>query len=166
MLSTPLCFVWIYRTLYQQYNFTDVLLTIFKATGFVRSPWSSGLYICWVFSILMKENDQHTSALYLFNTNFFPSEFFASLHLAFRLPYKKPACISPLPHTCHMPTNLILFDLIHKVLFGEECNLWCSLLCTFIQLPITTVFSPNTFRSILFSNTLSLYFSFNFKGIY
>ena len=63
---------------------------------------------------------------------------------------------------CYMPPHLILFDLFTRKIFGEEYRSLSSSLCSFLHSPITSSFlGPNILLSTLFSNTLSLRFSFN-----
>jgi hypothetical protein len=48
------------------------------------------------------------------------------------------------------------------IIFGMEYESWSSSSCSFLQAPITSnVFGPNFLLSTLFSNTLSLWSSFN-----
>jgi hypothetical protein len=54
------------------------------------------------------------------------------------------------------PVHLILFGFIFLIILGEEYILWMSLLCKFLQPPVTSsLFGPNILLSTLFSNTLS-----------
>jgi hypothetical protein len=68
------------------------------------------------------------------------------------------------PHSCYIPAHLILLDLIILITLGEECELWNSSLCSFLQPPITSSFlGPNILLSTLFNNTLSLCSSLNVR---
>jgi hypothetical protein len=50
------------------------------------------------------------------------------------------------------------------IMLGEECKLWSSSLCSFLQPPITSsLFDPNIHLNTLFSNTFSLCSSHNIR---
>jgi hypothetical protein len=50
------------------------------------------------------------------------------------------------------------------MIFGGRYKLWCSYLCSFLELPVTSsLMGPNIFFSTLFSNTRSLYSSLNVR---
>jgi hypothetical protein len=69
---------------------------------------------------------------------------------------------SPIRATC--PTQPTLLDFIFLIMFSEVYKLWSSILCSFLQSPVTSyLFGPNIFLSTLFSNTLSLCFSLNVR---
>jgi hypothetical protein len=63
------------------------------------------------------------------------------------------------------PAHHIHHDLIILTVLREQYNLWSSLLCSFLQPPVTSsLFGPNILLSTLFSNTLSLRSSFNVRN--
>jgi hypothetical protein len=65
--------------------------------------------------------------------------------------HQYPICIPLLPHSCYMPCQP------HPPWLGEECKLWSSSLCSFLQPPVTSsLFGSNILLNTLFSNTLSL----------
>ena len=80
--------------------------------------------------------------------------------LSFRLPHQNPVHASSLPHTCYMPSHLILLDFITRTILGEEYGSLSSSLCSVLPSPVTlSVLGQNTLFSALLSNTLSLRFS-------
>jgi len=77
--------------------------------------------------------------------------------LSFRFPQ-----IFLLLHTFKVFTYFTLSHLVTQIIFGEEYQSWGFPLGSFVQYPITSSYlGPNIFLSTLFSNTVSLYFSFN-----
>jgi hypothetical protein len=59
---------------------------------------------------------------------------------------------------------MILLDVVILIIFGEMCKLWSYSLCSCLQLPIvSSFFGPDILLSTLFSNTLSLFPSFNIR---
>ena len=76
--------------------------------------------------------------------------------LSLRFPHQNPLYTSYLPHTCHMPAQLILFDLITRTTVGENRSLSSSS-CSFLHSPVTSsLLGPNIFLHALYSNTRSL----------
>jgi hypothetical protein len=62
------------------------------------------------------------------------------------------------PPSFYMSANLILFDIIILIIFGEECKL-CSWFCSFLQPPVTScLFCPNIPFSTILKRTQSAFF--------
>jgi hypothetical protein len=60
--------------------------------------------------------------------------------------------------------HLILLYFIIQIERGEECKWWRSSLCSFLEPTVTSSFlDPNILLSTLFSNTVSLCLSLNFR---
>jgi len=97
-----------------------------------------------------------------------------SSHLCLRLPSgllpsglaSKTLYACPLfPIRAKYPTYLILFDLITRIIFGEQYRTKSSSLCSLLPSPVTSsLLGPNILLSTLFSNTLSLCSSLNMRG--
>jgi hypothetical protein len=59
------------------------------------------------------------------------------------------------PHSCYMPCSSLLLDLIILIMFDEECNLWSSSLCSFLQSPVTSsLFGPCSQTSSVYVHPL------------
>jgi len=74
-----------------------------------------------------------------------------------RFPHHNPAAplLFSIRATC--PAHLILFDLITRLIFGEQYTFLSSSLCISLHSPVTlSLLSPNILLITLFSNTLSL----------
>jgi hypothetical protein len=75
-------------------------------------------------------------------------------------PQVSPLLVSPI--RAKWSTHAILFDLITRMLFREECKPLSSSLCSFLHSLFTSIFlGPNILLSTLFWNTLSLRSSLN-----
>ena len=65
-----------------------------------------------------------------------------------------PVYASPLPHTCYMPSHLILLDLITQTILCEQYRSLSSSLRSFLHSPVTSsLLGPNILLNTLFSNT-------------
>ena len=74
-----------------------------------------------------------------------------------RFPHQNPVYASPLPKCATCPAHLILFDLITRIILGEEHGSLSSSLCSFLLSPVTSSFlGPNILLNTLFSNIFSL----------
>jgi len=89
-----------------------------------------------------------------FTERFFPSRFPTKTLYAPLVPHP------PVRATC--PANLILLDLLTRIMFGEEYRSRSSSICNFLYSPTTSsLLHPNILLNTLFSNTLSLHSSLN-----
>ena len=74
--------------------------------------------------------------------------------------HQNPVCTSVLPIRAACPTDLIILDLITRMIFGEEfrakSSFWCSLLYSSVTSSLSV---PNTPLSTLFSKTLCVHSS-------
>ena len=114
--------------------------------------------------ILSKINPVHAPPFHFLKTHlniilpFMPG--LSRWSLSFRFPHQNPVYTSPLPHTFCMSTQLVLLDLIIQIIMCEEYRSLSSLLCIFLNFPITSsLLGPNILLSTLFTNTLSLHYS-------
>jgi hypothetical protein len=72
-------------------------------------------------------------------------------------PHQNLVCTLPSTIRATCPTQLILFDLITRIIFADEYRSLSSSLCSLLHFPVTSsLLGPNILLSTLFSNTLSL----------
>jgi len=74
----------------------------------------------------------------------------------------KPVYASPLPHTRYMSRPSCFLDSVTRTVLGEEYRSLSSSLCSFLHFLVTSsLLGPNTLLNALFSNILSLRFTFS-----
>jgi hypothetical protein len=76
---------------------------------------------------------------------------------------QNPMCIPFLPHTCYLRCFFHPPDVIILIVFGEECKLRSSSLCSFLPPTTSSLFCQNILLSTQFSNTLSVCSSLNVR---
>ena len=82
--------------------------------------------------------------------------------LSLRFPHQNPVSASFLPIRATCSANLIIVDLITRIIFVEQYRLLSSSLCSFLHSPVTSsLLGPNILLNTLFSDTLSLRSSLN-----
>ena len=86
--------------------------------------------------------------------------------LSLRFPHRNPICTSHLPpFVLHVPTVSFIFDLITRIIFGEQYRSLSSSLCSFLQSHLTSsLLGPNFLISNLFSSTFGLSTCFSISG--
>jgi hypothetical protein len=105
--------------------------------------------------ILSQINPSHAPPFYFLKTyfnNLLPTPRSSKWFSFVRFPHQNPACISLLPHTCHMPPSpsdhVIFLDLVTQIIFNKGHKQLRSSLCTFSLCPLRT-FSPCPITSSL-----------------
>ena len=77
--------------------------------------------------------------------------------LSLRFPHQNRVYISPLPLCATCPANIILLDLITRMIFVHEYRSLGFSFCSFLHSPVvSSLLGPSILLSTLFSNTLSL----------